>query len=160
MPQVKAALDDAMMRRLVPGKVRVTISVYDTKAIPRSYRIVPGHSEILEVQNVRAFRRLWRAIKRAISKKGGWRDVDRALSGAAGDSDPDDSALDVHTRLGRAGVRINGEMGVELEELGTHINDLDARLLALEQRLEMTAQPSPLTPPYGRHIASDRRRPL
>ena len=46
MPQVKTAPDDELVRRLVPGKVRVTISVYDTEGIPRSYRFVPGHSEI------------------------------------------------------------------------------------------------------------------
>jgi hypothetical protein len=89
--QPKTAPDDTVMRRLVPGKVRVTISVYDTEGLPRSYRMVPGHSEILEVQNVREFRRLWRTLKVAMSKKGGWRDIDRALRGAGRDSAADDS---------------------------------------------------------------------
>jgi hypothetical protein len=95
--QPKTALDDAMMRRLVPGKVRVTISVYDTASIPKNYRLVPGHSEILEVNNLREFRRLWRSIKHAISKKGGWRDIDRAMRGSDRLGDPDDPASDVHT---------------------------------------------------------------
>lgn len=95
MPQVKTEPDDALVRRLVPGKVRITLSIYDTDGVPKSYRIVPGHSEILEVQNLREFRRLWRALKSALSKKGGWRDVDRALSGAGRPDGAGDTALDV-----------------------------------------------------------------
>ena len=91
MPQVKTAPDDELVRRLVPGKVRVTISVYDTEGIPRSYRFVPGHSEIREVQNLREFRRLWRALKAAMGERREWRDIDRALSGAGRASGANDS---------------------------------------------------------------------
>lgn len=97
MPQVKTEPNDALVRELVPGKVRVTISIYDTDpnpGQPKSYRLVPGHSEILEVQNLREFRRLWRALKVAMSKKGDWRDVDRALSGNRPDG-AGNPALDV-----------------------------------------------------------------
>jgi hypothetical protein len=75
MADKKKPRDDAAIRDLVPTKVRVVVQ---SRARGRgaSYTQVPGHSLVVDVRNLREFRRLWRQVEELVDK-GGWRDAVR-----------------------------------------------------------------------------------
>jgi hypothetical protein len=83
MNEKKKRNDDAI-RELVPTKVRVVVQ---SRARGRgaSYTQVPGHSVVVDVRNLREFRRFWRGVS-DLATKGGWRDAVRPS--AAGHSLP------------------------------------------------------------------------
>lgn len=71
--------DDSLVRELVPTKVRLVVQARrpQSKGKDTSYSQVPGHALLIEVRNLREFRRLWLALAETV-ERGGWRDVVRS----------------------------------------------------------------------------------
>lgn len=82
MSQKPKDKDDSLVRELVPTKVRVLCQARrPQKGKDTSYSQLPGHSLLVDVRNVREFRRFWKQIESVI-EKGAWRDVPRPVAGA------------------------------------------------------------------------------
>src|SRR5262245_4270415 len=70
----------AMLRRLIPGRVRVALFIYDDgpEGGKPGYRSVPDHGLIVNVRTLTEFRQLWKLVKGSIEGEGWKRDVGRA----------------------------------------------------------------------------------
>lgn len=79
----------AMVRRLVPTRARLQLSIYDHMLEKRAYRAVPGYRALLSIYSRKELLALWRLIRDVIESKG-WRDDDARLDR---DHDPVDSTV-------------------------------------------------------------------
>lgn len=77
-----------MLRRLIPGRVRVALFIYDDgpEGGKPGYRSVPDHGLIVNVRTLTEFRQLWKLVKAGIEGEG-WKggNVGRASVGTDGD---------------------------------------------------------------------------
>ena len=55
------AAAETMIRRLVPGRIRISIAVYDQRG-GRSFRGLPGYSRTVDVRSAEELRALWDSL--------------------------------------------------------------------------------------------------
>jgi len=59
----------AVLRRVLPTRARITVSVYDTTSTPKHYRGVPGWTATVVLPDAPSAYRLWSAVRAALSKE-------------------------------------------------------------------------------------------
>jgi hypothetical protein len=59
----------AVLRRVLPTRARITLSVYDSTTKPKHYRGVPGWTAAVVLPDAPSAYRLWAAVRRAISEE-------------------------------------------------------------------------------------------
>lgn len=81
MPTKPREKDDSRVRALVPTRVRLLVQTRmpQTGGKETSYGQLPGHVLLVEVRNLREFRRFWRAVEE-LALKGAWREGPRAAA--------------------------------------------------------------------------------
>ena len=69
--------DDTVVKDAAPTRVRMIVQARKGRGKGESYAPVPGHALVVEVRNVREFRRLWSTVEQLVDG-GGWRDAARS----------------------------------------------------------------------------------
>lgn len=66
--------DDSVVKDAAPTRVRIAVHARKGRGRGENYKQLPGHALVVEVRNVREFRRLWREVEHLV-EAGGWRDA-------------------------------------------------------------------------------------